>query len=182
MIEIEDLGRLVVDETGRPEVVLVQTTTYSTEPGRLYVESNEELLRTAVEAHLNWCVSTKSVGIAKGWGILLVVARGRRYGGVTFEDWRSLEKSGKADLYRARREEPDAAQVLSLRFSVGGGILTSASSFEPGGVTHPKGAAMVYSPSEQTMGIVEYQTEGHLIGRLVGKAYDLPAVEPRLVK
>lgn len=182
MVEIEDVGRIVVDVTGRPVVVFVPTAVYSDRPHAVYPQYNKEHLAVAVEARLNWCVAVELSGLARGWAALFVLALGRRYKGVTYDDFRALEKSGSADLWGASRPGIDPSQVLSLRYCSASGHLTTARAFEEGGVVHPRGANLAFSPSEQTLGVVEYPSKDALFAKLLAEAYDLPAAEARVLK
>lgn len=182
MVEIEDVGQVVVDETGRPVVVFVPTAVYSDRPQAVYPHYNKEHLSVAVEARLNWCVAVESAGLARGWAALFVLALGRRYKGFTYDDFRALEKAGTADLWGASRPGIEPTQVLSLRYSTGTGMLTKARAFEEGGIVHPKGASLVFSPSEQTVGVVEYPSKDALFAKLLAKAYELPTAETRVLK
>ena len=72
----------------------------------------------------------------------------------------------------------DPTQVLSLRYSTGTGTLSKAASFAAGGAVHPQGASLVFSPSEETLGVVEYLSRDRLLAELLAERHELPEAEP----
>lgn len=175
-IETHGSYRIVLDD-GRPIAVFGPTMTCRGDGGRIYAGHNLEEIRTLAEAKTGWAIAVESVSAARGWIVLAVVARGRRYP-CTYDEWTGLGRDGTADLWGSPGREPPPERVCDLAYSSASGVLKKQHTFDQ--VEHPRGASLAFSPSQKAIAVVEYLSKENLLGLLLVEAFDLPVVAPEV--